>query len=343
MGTPLHCGHLLPSPRSRRTPRRLPPGGLSARPAAAPALEVCRSVAPLRRGPSPHLVRGPSTRNRIGCCSTSQPLGTARPRRRRCHTVPRWPVPPGPRGRCPVSLGVGGSGAGGAMEGVPYPDLQPPEMEGSCPLLPCPARRGAERSHLGMQAGRCSHSRAGSTSPRRGTRRRAGTRLCSRSWGTAQRGQGRSRPSLQDTEQGGCGAPAVAARTRAAAWPPAAAPLAPWARQAPQLAQGWYQTPLPRGGGLQRGAALVAMARHIQPPPMSHLAAGHRTALRTSRCSTAPRRHSHCCSGTKSPPARLAQPWGALQGGCMWGRGCQRAPRCIRGPTSPPTPSLTGT
>lgn len=60
-------------------------------------------------------------------------------------------------------------------------------------------------SNLGLDAGTRSHSPAGSTSPRRGSRCHAGTTLCSRSWGRARRWPGRSHPSLQGMGWGGTG------------------------------------------------------------------------------------------------------------------------------------------
>lgn len=136
----------------------------------------------------PHLVRGLSTRSHICCCcSISQPPGTASPWCRWCHTGPE--EPPQPKGRCLVSLGARGSGAGSTSSnsGPSPPSVTAPEL-GDTP---------ARIWHLGTGAGRRSRSHGGSTSPRRGTRHRASTRICSRNWGTALHGLGRIRPSLQ--------------------------------------------------------------------------------------------------------------------------------------------------
>lgn len=80
--------------------------------------------------------------------------------------------------------GGGGAGGGGVTAGVPHPDLQPPGRGGGTPARCFPALPGTglSGSHLGTGAGRRSRSCAGSTSPRWGTRCRAGTRLCSRNW-----------------------------------------------------------------------------------------------------------------------------------------------------------------
>lgn len=132
----------------------------------------------------------------------------------------------GRSGRCPLGqrtdawflCGAGGSGAGrmGNDRGCPLPKPAAPRAGGGpkpTASLPCPV-------HLGTEADRRSHSHAGSTSPPRGTQHRASTGLCSHSWGTAQRGLGRSRLSLEDMALGGCAAPGMAVRTCTTAQPP---------------------------------------------------------------------------------------------------------------------------
>lgn len=173
------------------------PGDLSACPTATPSRILHPGaltaflVESLFWRPSPHLVRGLSTRGHICCCcSTSQPPGTASPWCRWCHTGPRPAEPPQPAGRCLVFLEAGGRvglGVQATTAGLPHPVSQ------SLELGDTPARIW----HLGMGAGRHSRSHEGSTSPHGDTRHRASTGLCSHNWGTAQHGLGRIRPSLQ--------------------------------------------------------------------------------------------------------------------------------------------------
>lgn len=103
----------------------------------------------------------------------------------------------------------------------------PPRPAPREPGVPCPQLPW----HLGQGASRHSHSHSGSTSPGRGTLRRASTGLCSRKWGRARHGRGRSQPSLQGMTRGGCGAPRMVARLQPSHPRGACSPLALWPHQ----------------------------------------------------------------------------------------------------------------
>lgn len=354
------CGH--PPSQSPGAPWRLHPRGSERLPCGSAALQGVfqrswwRGAPPAQWLP-PHLIWGPSTRGRIGCCSASRPPGTAGPQHRRCHTAPWRSVPPRPRGRCPVSLGGRrrwGWGWGGDSGCPPSRPAAPGAGWGDpCPLLPCPAGRGGRVAYtLGrgpagvVAAAQAALLLAGALGviPAPGSAVVTGN---SPAWA----GQEPAFP----TAWGGCGAPGMAAQTHTAARPPPRGtqpprprgPLAPGtsARLCPMAMlrcllpwdpRGWHQTPLPRGtGAAERSCPCPhgSAAPHV-PPWCSAL---HNPAHR-------PPQHRSPLPQSPSvqhliPSCQVGVAMGATAHGCTQGWGCQQGPGHIHPLHRSPAPT----